>query len=285
MASAVGFGMMPFLALRVYGCGGNAVFLVFCRFLLSLPPLLVLSLRSRRRKAPAPPLRSFLGITLAFGLTPLLMFLSYQWIPSSLTTAIHFTYPALVLILCRVLFRQPLRAAGCICCGMCILGVALFCTVDQAVHPAGILLALGSAVTYGVYTACLPASGLQQAYTPFQLTFRMNLVGACLMAALNAGMDTWAFERMTAMGWVYTLLLSWGTAVLATVLFQVGVRLCGSQHAALFSTLEPASSILMGVLFLQEALTPAAAAGVVLILLAMVLLSMSQRHPVRSSES
>ena len=284
MCSAVGFGMMPFLALQVYDCGGNPVFLVFCRFFFSLPPLFFLGRLWERKKA-SPPVGPFWGITLAFGATPLLMFLSYQWIPSSLTTAIHFTYPALVLLLCRILFRQRTTRSGYVCCAVCVVGVSLFCTAGSDVHPTGILLALGSAVTYGLYASWLPFSGLQKVYSPFQLTFRMNLVSACLTAILNTCMGTWAFDTLTLPGWGYTLLLSWGTAVFATVLFQISVRLCGAQYAALFSTLEPASSVVMGVLFLQESLTVPAMVGVGMILLAVLFLSVSQKSPEALSQA
>lgn len=277
MLSAVGFGIMPFLAVRVYDYGGNAIFLTFCRFLLSLPLLWLLARRSGDTEKQ-PVTLPFWGIMIAFSLTPLLMFLSYTFIASSLTTTIHFLYPALVLLLCRVLFQQKIPLVKYGCCLVCIVGVALFCVSGGEIHMGGVILAFASAVTYAIYTACLPASGLQQKLSAYRLTFRLNLCGACIMAIFNTCMGTWAFD-MAPMGWVYTLALSWLTAVGSAVLFQLGVKLCGSQNTAMFSTLEPVTSVVMGAVFLHEDFTVQTAIGVVLILAAVFVLSVYGHKP------
>ena len=57
------------------------------------------------------------------------------------------------------------------------------------------------------------------------------------------------------------------------MLFQQGTFLVGGQHAAILSTLEPITSILMGILLLHETLTPRILLGSALTLLASVLLA------------
>lgn len=275
MFSAIGFGLMPFFAVKVYAAGGNPVFLTFCRFLLSLPLLFFLAKEKHSPKASvSEKRRNFFHISFAFTITPFLLFLSYTYIASSLATAIHFLYPAFVLIICRFFFKQETSLAKYVCCLLCITGVVFLCVSEKTLHPVGLLSAFASAVSYAVYVSFLPVSGLQNSFTPFQLTFYMNLLGACLMAVANICFDTWAFS-ISFSGWFYTLLLSWGTAVGSTILFQAGIRLCGSQNAAILSTLEPVTSVVLGTLFLKESLSFSSFFGIVLILFSVFLLSVS----------
>ena len=61
----------------------------------------------------------------------------------------------------------------------------------------------------------------------------------------------------------------------AAVLFQAGTFRCGAQRAAILSTFEPLTSILVGILFLDESLTPRILLGSALTLLAGVLITTS----------
>jgi len=269
---------MPLLTVKVYACGGNPVFAAFCRFAFSLPLLFLLSRRpDAAQRHPVRLDKRFLLICLGYVLTPSLLFASYTYIASSLATTMHFIYPALVLLICRIVFRQKTPPLKYVCCVMCLLGVAMFCLTERDLHPVGMVLALASALTYGVYVSYLPVSGLQERYSPFRLTFLLNGCGAVAMAAMNTAMGTWVFSMPLA-GWGYTLLLSWGTAVLAAVLFQRGINLCGPQNAAMFSTMEPLTSVIVGVLFLREDLTVQSALGIVLILSAVLTLSAMDRR-------
>lgn len=273
--AAVLFGLMPLWVIKVYDSGGNSIFLSFCRFALSVPVLFALDRKFFPGHSHPPPDRKFFVVCVTYVLTPSLLFFSYTRIASGLATTAHFTYPALVLLLCRVMFHQKIPAAKYLCCLLCLGGVALFCTVGDQVDSMGLILALFSAVTYALYVSYLPVSGVQEILSPFCLTLRLNLAGVIVLAVLNTVMDTWAFH-MTLEGWIYTLALSWGTAVGATILFQRGVQLCGPQNAAICSVLEPLTSVVCGVVFLSEPCTSQIVVGISLILSAVFILSLCE---------
>lgn len=274
MLSAVLFGIMPFLAVNVYENGGNPLFLSFCRFALSLPFLILMDMRSSKpEKKPTRALvpRFFLTTTV-FVSTTILMFLAYNYIPSSLTTTIHFTYPAIVLIICRVVYKQKIVPLKYICCALCILGVVLFCSLGGEVKLLGVLLAFASAITFALYVTTLSASGLQEVFTPYRMVLLMNLTGAAAMTVVCAVTGKFAFD-MPLMGWVFSFLLSMCSGVGAVVLFQMGLKRCGPQNASMFSTFEPLTSVLAGVIILHEPLTVQTGFGILLILGAVFLLS------------
>ena len=76
-------------------------------------------------------------------------------------------------------------------------------------------------------------------------------------------------------GWIACLLFSLALCMGAVYLFQQGAFLIGSQRAAILSTFEPITSLVVGVAFLQERLSPYAVFGAVLIVTASIGISMS----------
>ena len=81
LISAVAFGLMPLLALKIYGCGGNSLFLSLCRFAFSIPPLYFMARKEKVAKHPHLE-GSFFAIAAVYILTPLLLFVSYSYIAS-----------------------------------------------------------------------------------------------------------------------------------------------------------------------------------------------------------
>ena len=72
--------------------------------------------------------------------------------------------------------------------------------------------------------------------------------------------------------------------VFALVLFQKGVFLCGEVKASLFSTFEPLTGIVIGVVAFQETLTAKELFGVAAILAAVILLVIpfqQKQHKIR----
>ncbi|MBE5784631.1 MAG: DMT family transporter [Clostridiales bacterium] len=274
MLSAFFFGIMPFLAVKVQENGGNSLFSSLCRFSLSLPFLYILDRRSPQpeKKPTKAIVPRFFLTTLVFVFTTVFLYTSYSYIPSSLTTTIHFTYPAIVLLICRVVYKQKIVPLKYICCALCILGVVLFCSMGGEVKLVGVLLAFASAITFALYVTTLSASGLQEVFTPYRMVMLMNLVGCVLMSIICAFTDSFAFD-MPFRGWLYSFLLSMCAGVCAVLLFQMGLKRCGPQNASMFSTLEPLTSVLAGVIVLKEPLTLQTGFGILLILGAVLLLS------------
>ena len=95
LLSAIYFGFVPLLMKTVYAGGGNSFTAAFLRFAFSIPVLfVVLKIKGVDLRITREELRHFLIIT-AFGYagTTLLVFTAYNYIPTGMTTTIHFLYP------------------------------------------------------------------------------------------------------------------------------------------------------------------------------------------------
>ena len=73
--------------------------------------------------------------------------------------------------------------------------------------------------------------------------------------------------------WIFYALLALIAMVLGATLFQLGVRFCGPVRATLFSTLEPVTAVIVGLLAFHETLQGRMIIGIVLILLAVLVLA------------
>lgn len=263
LASAVIFGFTPVLAALSYQGGSNGVNMAFLRAALPLPVLYALARRHPKPDAAQRRLGAVLGLLL-FGCA-LLLYSSYAYIPVGLATTLHFLYPLYVVLYEWLVQRRSpgaLRLAGLV---LGLSGSMLFLQPGEgALHPAGLLLALLSGVCYAGYIVVLSRES-QRPMPLYRLMFEVSRSGAvlCLVAGLLLGRLT---LRLTPQAWVCAMLVALLASVVACVLFQAGVRIVGKANAAIFSLLEPITSIVFSVLLLGDALSPAKLTGCALIL-------------------
>lgn len=80
-----------------------------------------------------------------------------------------------------------------------------------------------------------------------------------------------------ANGWLFILLFSIDGGIMATVLLQIGVKEVGSQKASILAALEPVTSILVGVLFLNEPLRWSTVLGALLVISSTMVLILGEK--------
>lgn len=272
--SAVIFGCMPVMARFIYGGGGNALSLVFYRSLFALPALFYLAARTERESLKITGktlVKITVMVSLGLALTPVFLFTAYNYISSGTATTIHFVYPVLVLLGCRLFFHEKISPAKMVCVVICTGGIVLLCDLKGGGQVLGMGLALASGVTYAFYIIYLDKSSLKY-MGHFKLGFYSAAVTSVLLMAYTLCTGALTFH-MTPSAWAVSVLFANVVTVGAVVLFQTGVQKIGPQSAAILSTFEPLTSLLIGVLFLDEAFSLKTGAGILLILASVAILT------------
>lgn len=263
LTAAVIFGFTPVLAAISYQGGNNGVNMAFLRALLPLPVLYMLA---RRHPVPSSMQRRrgiWLGI-LMFGCT-LLLYSSYAYISVGLATTLHFLYPLYVVLYEWLAQRKKpglMRLTGL---ALGLLGSMLFFNMDGTeLHPLGLAMALLSGVCYAAYIVVLGYES-RDPMPLYRLMFEASRSGAvfCLIVGLLTGSLTIC---LTMQAWGCAVLVAMLVAVVACVLFQAGVRIVGKANAAVFSLLEPITSIVFSVWLLDDTVSWIKLAGCTLIL-------------------
>ncbi len=271
--SAIIYGLMPLMTKSIYSDGVNPITLVFLRNILAMPILLLLSVKSGIKiEWKTFGKISFVAI-MGCCLTPLLLFVSYNHIPSGAATVIHFIYPAVVILGEWLIFKIKLRIGHIISVLLCIAGIALFYNPNDALNPSGAALALLSGIVYAIYVISLRM--IKDKKIPmFTLGFYVTLVCSFVMLFVCVGTNKLAMPT-SLKGWVLSLLFALALNVGAVLLFQKGAFLIGGSRAAILSTFEPITSVIVGTLILKEALGKFTVIGAVLVIAAGVLIAVS----------
>lgn len=276
--SAIVFGGMPLMAKVYYREGGNAVNLSLYRFLLILPFLYILikkekdlSLKITKEEFKKILLMSGIG----FSPTALLLYMSYNYIPSGMATTIHFMYPVFVILGCVLFYKEKISPIKIMAVILCTLGILMFYDGEGQINILGIALAFASAVVYSFYTVYLDKSGMKE-MNVFKLTFYIYLISAAILFIFSIITKSLTLN-ITPLGWIMALILSVLVGIGGACLFQLGVRIIGAQNTAILSTFEPITSIIIGVLFLDESFGIKTLFGIIFILVAVILISVFEK--------
>ena len=271
--SAVIYGLMPLMASHIYADGVNAMTLVLLRNLLALPVLAVLAFcQQKTLKVPAKALGG-MAFLAAFGccITPVLLFSSYHYIPSGTATTIHFVYPAIVVLIGIVFLKKKAQLGTVLSLVLCVGGICLFYKPGADFHWGGAALALLSGVTFAIYVAMLPMLRQEQV-KGFLFTFYIALCSTVMMGIACVASGNLALPQSIA-GWAWCLLFAVGVTAGAVVLFQQGTFCIGPERASILSTFEPITSVVVGVVFMEEVIGLRDYVGIALVLAASVLIA------------
>src|SRR5256714_793156 len=205
-----------------------------------------------------PPRRSLVGLALMGGAGYVGQSGSYfsalHFIPASTNALLLYTFPVVVTLLATVLFHEPLGWMKLGAVGVAFLGTVLVVEAQlRAAAPIGIVLGLGSAAFYSGYI--LYGSRLLPGLPPVSATATIMTSAAVVWGIYAAATSqlavAWTAPRIALIGSFAVL----GTTI-PVLTFILGLRLVGPSRAAILSTFEPASTVLLAVIILGELASP-----------------------------
>ena len=276
--SAVIFGCMPLMVKGIYSDGMNSLSVVFLRNFLSLPVVSILALCQRKNlKITVKALPSIASIgVMGCCVAPVLLFSSYLFMASGTATVLHFVYPAAVVLGGAVFYRERLTAGGLVSMLVCVAGMSLFYTPGDPLDWRGCVLAVLSGVAYAAYILQLSHFRFPD-ISGFLLNFYIFLINSFVMLGVCLFSGTLTLPR-TAAVWGLCFVFALAINVCAVTMFQWGTRIIGGQQAAILSTMEPITSVFAGILFFRETMGLRTAVGSALVLLASVLIVLTEHH-------
>jgi drug/metabolite transporter (DMT)-like permease len=277
LISAIYFGFVPLLMKTVYAGGGNSFTSAFLRFAFSLPLLFIFcKARGIDLRITLEELKHFLIITICgYAGTTLLVFTAYNYIPTGMTTTIHFLYPTFTVAGLMIFFREKISKTKIFCVLLCLIGIVLFYDGETGGSFFGILLALCSSITYAFYTIFLGKSEVLRDIDPPKRLLYMHTIGSVMMLIIGIISGNLSFS-MTPLSWGVMFLTANLTSFIGALLYQIGVKYVGSESTAMLSTFEPITSIVIGVLVYHEAMTVRIFIGCLAIILATLIIARTE---------
>lgn len=267
----------------IFQNGSSPISLVLYRSLFSIPILFIINIKLKiDLKITKNEFKDLIYISI-FGYAPtsVLLYLSYKYIPTGLATSLHFVYPVLVMLGSIVFYREKLNLVKTICTVLSTLGIFMFLNevnigIDNSI---GIILAIGSGLTYAFYLVYLERSNLKLMPT-FKMIFYLSSISSIGLFIYSMLTNTLTIG-LTAYGWLMTVLFSHIVTIGAVLLLQLGVSSIGAESASILSTTEPITSVIIGILIFNEDINIKIIIGMVFIVLSVVLISINARNSAR----
>jgi drug/metabolite transporter (DMT)-like permease len=233
--------------------------------------LLKVPLRLSKRECGALLVAGIPGVAL----TTLLLFSSYEYVSAGIATVLHFCYPLLVALGSALVFKEKLGRPKIFAVIVGFIGVSLFADKTSMASAPGIVMALLSAICYAVYMLSVGNTCLSKMHY-LKLSLYLCLIASLASAVFAAATGTLNLH-LTPVSWGYTVLLSMLTSVGAYTLLQYAIMKIGASSAAILSTFEPVTAVIMGIWILNETFTARKAFGCVLILTGVFLVALVEK--------
>ena len=252
--SAIIFGLMPLLTKIIIARGATSLTIAFFRvFYVTIVLFFVLKIKKidlhiEKREWLSVILTSVFGS----GLTIIILNESYNYVDTGIATSLHFLYPLFVAILCCFFYGEKIKKKQIISLSFALVGIICFMSKGNG-SLFGYFLAIASGLTYAFYLVKMDKTGLVK-MNALKLSFYLALFTMLEIFTINLFMQDVVF-KMDAIAYGLLLVLALSSSFLATVLLQEGVLLLGSTRASFICLLEPVTSMIVGILWLNEALT------------------------------
>jgi drug/metabolite transporter (DMT)-like permease len=270
LASALCFGSMAIFARLAYASGVDIPTLLLLRF--SIASLLMWTLLLWKR-VPLPRGRGLIMLVamgaVGYAGQAFSFFTALTYASAGLVALLLYTYPAIVTVLSRLVFKHPLTRVQVAAVATALAGTVFIIGKAGDGKPLGIFFGLLAALIYSVYI--LTGSRFPKDVTPMASTAVIVSSAAAVYLAVVAIKGF--HPPATGTGWVALLAIAVICTVLAILFFFEGLERVGPVRASVFSTVEPMFTVLLAAMVLGERITLARVFGGILIVGAVLLLA------------
>lgn len=268
------FGLIPLFTLPILREGNiGLTSILFYRFFFSAILMGVVCLfQKRNMRTAAQNFGSIFFFSFLYAATALALTFAYSLIPSGVATTIHFLYPIFVSFLMITFFKEKKSVVLFIAAITSLIGVGMLCWNGAgALDIVGVLVALGTVITYGLYIVSINQSDAGKINAEV-LTFYILLCGAFLffiIALFDKGIESIPPDFDT---WVRLLLLAFLPTVVSDLTLILAIKYAGSTVTSILGSMEPLVSVLIGVYYFHEHFDSYMLLGFILIIFSVLMI-------------
>lgn len=273
IGAAVCYGTNPLGALYLYEDGINANSVLFYRFALAVVMLgMLMAARRKSLKVSRRELSLLCALGVVFSTSSITLYFSFCFMDAGIASTLLFVYPVMVAVIMALLFKERLPAVSVFAIMLALSGIAMLYHGDggATLSTRGVMLVMFSSLSYAVYIVVVNKSPLRM--SSMKLTFYVLFFG--MITVLTNSFITGLHIQMltTPRMWSCAFMLALLPTVFSLVLMTISVHETGSTPTAVMGALEPLTAVVIGVAVFGEQLTPRLAAGIVLILTAVIMI-------------
>jgi drug/metabolite transporter (DMT)-like permease len=200
-------------------------------------------------------------------------FTSLKTIPAAVTSILLYLYPALVMLMAAAFLGERLTRVRVL--ALLIAGAGVFTVVNPlgsgggSIDSIGLLFGLSTAAIYATYI--LVGRALLRDVPAVAATASIATTAGITLAVVGAAGGQ--LRPLSAGGWALALSMAVVATAIPATMFLAGLARVGATRAAIISTLEPATTVVLATLMLGENLGPLRLVGGAMILTAAVVVA------------
>jgi drug/metabolite transporter (DMT)-like permease len=199
-------------------------------------------------------------------------FMSLKTIPAAVTSILLYLYPAVVMLMAAAFLGERLTRVRVLALFIAVAGV--FTVVNPlggggSIDSVGLLFGLSTAAIYATYI--LVGRALLRDVPAVVATAAIATTAGITLAVVGGAGGQ--FRPLDVRGWALALSMAVVATAIPATMFLAGLARVGATRAAIISTLEPATTVVLATLLLGEDLGPLRLAGGVMILAAAVIVA------------
>lgn len=274
--SGLFFGLIGYFGISAIKANISVNNMLFWRFLVSAFFILIFLLPQIKtiKISFKEILKVSISGALFYGVCSTLYFIASEHIGSGLAMVIFFTYPAIVMLINFLFYKNKIGKLYFLALSIILIGmVCLIQGGSMEFNLLGIGLSILSAFLYALYII----SNKNSPAPPLFATFLVSLGAAisCLIAAL--------YEQtfIVPTGWNVWFNIA-GIGILCTALPMLlllkGLKYISAVQASILSVMEPVFVVIFGILLLGETINLTQAMGIVILLTGALLALLSPRY-------
>ena len=270
LASALCFGSMAIFARMAYASGVDIPTLLLLRFSTAAILMWGILLLKRMQLPKGRGMVMLIAMGAAgYAGQAFSFFTALTYASAGLVALLLYTYPAIVALLSRLVFKHPFTRRQIAAVAIALAGSVFIIGKAGDGKPLGIFFGLLAALIYSIYI--LAGSRFPKDVTP---TASTTVIASSAAVTYSVVVAVKGFPPpATGAGWMAVGAIAIVCTVLAILFFFEGLERVGPVRASVFSTVEPVFTVLLAAVVLGERITLVRVFGGALIVGAVILLA------------
>jgi len=284
--SAFIFGFIPFFAKTAYANGFNPFTFSLYRSLFACIEIFIfIKIKNIDYKITKKQTKILFKLSLfGYSLLLILLFMSYNYLATGLAMTLHFIYPVVVMIASIVIYNEKVDWRKIVSLVIAFLGIYFLVGFGsfENISIIGVTLALVSGFLYAYFILVVAGEDMK-VVNPFVIVFYISLFNTYIIVAesLLIGKLNLSYNYMGLISVIAGATLS---NFIGMVALQIGLKVINPSTATILSTLEPITSMLVGVIVLNEILCWYHIVGTIFIIISVIIVALVEKNVVNKGK-
>ncbi|MCK5162690.1 MAG: DMT family transporter [Desulfobacula sp.] len=249
LISAASFGAMAIFAKFAYLSGIYTHSLLFYRFFIAVIVMLPIALLQKRKFPKGKDLYTLIAMGLiGYAGQSYCYFTALTLIPPSLVAILLYLYPVFVAVLSVFFLDEILTKNKLFALCIAISGTILVVGVETNGNMKGIMLGIGAALIYSVYTI----AGARVMSRNDAFTSSLVVIASAVVLYFFYNIKSGFFFPTQGSCWMNIIAIAILSTVVAIYTYFQGMKLSGAVNASMLSTFEPVTTMVLASLFLGQ---------------------------------